>query len=326
MLGIARPLPVHYADYVPHDVLPYQPRPGSVVEGRSEFDEFDVELRHNSFGFRGGEPAVPKPPDVLRIVGLGDSFTYGIGAPEDSVYLSLLGERVDRPGQRVDVINLGIPRYFTEAQRLVLELYGGQLQPDVVTLGFVPNDIVDTRLGLDGVGVSPDGWLVSADGAEALSELGPGLMWLYRNSHTFRVFFVAWMDRQSDEPHIEWGDVFKENGSLEGDWREVEDQLDRIAELVDGLGAEFVVVHIPLSGPWGPEASYPADRLRKWARRSDAHFVDALPALAEHDDMNDLYWARDGHATPLGNDIIASVMADFLVESGLTESAEPPAP
>jgi len=70
--------------------LPYLPRPLSVSSGRSSTDEYDFEYRHNSVGFRDGEHAQEKADGVFRILGLGDSFTYGVAAKLEETYLYLL--------------------------------------------------------------------------------------------------------------------------------------------------------------------------------------------------------------------------------------------
>jgi hypothetical protein len=50
-----------------------------------------IQYRINSEGFRGDE----FDPDVPNLVALGDSFTFGIGLPEHTVWPWLLGKRLD---------------------------------------------------------------------------------------------------------------------------------------------------------------------------------------------------------------------------------------
>src|SRR5262245_19193758 len=68
--------------YAPDPALPFMLRPNS--SGVTEIaDGYRFAYRHNSLGFRDREHAVHKPPGTLRVVGLGDSFTYGVGAEMD---------------------------------------------------------------------------------------------------------------------------------------------------------------------------------------------------------------------------------------------------
>ena len=91
--------------------------------------------------------------------GLGDSFTYGAGVAADETYLArlerALGSREGRAGS-IEVVRAGVPRYFTRAERLLFEHDGEGWDPDLVLLGFVPNDVVDTAVGTEGVRVTDD--------------------------------------------------------------------------------------------------------------------------------------------------------------------------
>ena len=79
ILGIAPPLSGQVAGLVSDSLIPFKHAPHSVSRGRSESDEFDFEYRHNALGFRDLDRGTTKPPDVRRVVALGDSFTYGEG-------------------------------------------------------------------------------------------------------------------------------------------------------------------------------------------------------------------------------------------------------
>src|SRR6185295_13051929 len=97
----------------------------------------------SSLGFRGREHAVPKPPGAFRILGLGDSFTFGRHAP-DEVYLELLEARLRARGFPVDVINAGVPGYDTAQELGQLRKAGLGLGPDLVLLGFfVTGDVLE---------------------------------------------------------------------------------------------------------------------------------------------------------------------------------------
>src|SRR3990172_6321964 len=188
--------------FVEDPILPHKPRPGSVLEGRSLTGEFDFRYAHNSFGWRGSEVAPDKPPGTFRILGLGDSFTYGAGVDLAETYLA-----------RLEVVNAGIPSFFPEAERLLLEHYGLPLSPDLVVVGFVANDVVDTYLGLEAIEVLPDGRIVTTHGARLLSELGPGLLVLYEHWHTFRIPVRRWLTaRIADERPVRPEEGFREGG------------------------------------------------------------------------------------------------------------------
>src|SRR5215469_15014635 len=53
---------------------------------RIERAEFSVDVRLNALGFREPHLPSPKPPGVLRVVALGDSFTRGYGVEEHQAW------------------------------------------------------------------------------------------------------------------------------------------------------------------------------------------------------------------------------------------------
>ena len=166
---LAPPLVTQYGNNVPDPYLPYKPKPMSVSSGRSSTDEFDYEYRHNSFGFRDIEHSLGKDNDTFRIIGLGDSFTYGAGVGFEETYLYQLEKMLnDRQGNRprIEIIKAGIPRYFPEPERILLEKYGMNYSPDLILVGFLPNDVIDTYLGIDAVVVHKSGYLTTRESKE----------------------------------------------------------------------------------------------------------------------------------------------------------------
>jgi hypothetical protein len=98
----------------------------------------------NSRGLRTHEYADERSGG-LRIVALGDSFTWGAVPIRDTwpVRLqSILRNSLDR--QDVEVISLGVPGSGPKFYLRMWELEGRRLQPDLVILGFfIGNDLTD---------------------------------------------------------------------------------------------------------------------------------------------------------------------------------------
>lgn len=319
-LELAPRLPSQYARYVEDPFLPHRPRPDSVVAGRSAAGEFEFRYEHNSQGLRNREVQVRKPPGTFRILGLGDSFTYGAGTDADETYLSRLESMLnDRPGHPpVEVINAGISRFFPEAERLYLEHYGLRFSPDLVVVAFVPNDVIDQHLGLQAIEVLPDGRLVSNHGARLLQQLGPLTLWIYEHLQASRIPIRSLLrSRLERKMPVRWSEIFQPDGFHEEAWQEVERQYARMTGVVREHGAELALMHLPLSGPWDERSAYPARRLAAWARAHDVVFVDALPALSRRSGEALLYWPKDGHPTGAAHAVIARTLYETLVETGL---------
>jgi hypothetical protein len=113
----------------------------------------EVEHTTNRLGFRGPEFAVSKhdsrlvatkPEGTVRIVFLGDSFTFGEGVRDDDTFpvrtAALLQEQHPSGSPRFETYNLGICGYNTTQELALLEDLGLKLLPDRVVLGYVLND------------------------------------------------------------------------------------------------------------------------------------------------------------------------------------------
>ncbi len=102
-----------------------------------------VPVRINSLGFRDRrEYSLDKPANTFRILVLGDSVTFGHGTLDDTTYPYLLEQRLRawRPEVNWEVWNLGVPGYNTRQELDYLEEIGPRAQPDLVVVGFFPND------------------------------------------------------------------------------------------------------------------------------------------------------------------------------------------
>ena len=72
--------------------------------------EFSMVIDTNSLGLRDVEFPRTKPPGTVRIIGLGDSFTFGAGVNLDQTYLKVLERRLNQQerNETIQVINAGV--------------------------------------------------------------------------------------------------------------------------------------------------------------------------------------------------------------------------
>ena len=95
-------------------------------------------LSSNSRGLRGArEYSLVKPAGFSRIVVLGDSFTFGEDVGDDETWPRRLEELM--PG--TEVLNLGVHGYGHDQMLLYLREEGLKYRPDVVVVGFLPDDM-----------------------------------------------------------------------------------------------------------------------------------------------------------------------------------------
>lgn len=101
------------------------------------------------------EYAIPKPPDTLRIVAIGDSFTFGQFVKDDETYPAqlevLLKEKLKGKYKEVEVINLGVPGYDIEYSIARYERRGKKYEADFIILLLTDDDLLqfnETELAL----------------------------------------------------------------------------------------------------------------------------------------------------------------------------------
>ena len=308
------PFVTQYGNNVSDKYLPYKPKPFSVIAGTALTGEYSYHYQHNSFGFRDVEHTVYKEQDTYRILGLGDSFTYGIGVGFEETYLylleTMLNDDVDI-SLNVEVIKAGIPRYYPETQRILLDKYGRNYEPDLIIIGFLPNDIVDTHFGLDAVVLDRSGYLKT----KVANDFGRFGDFIYRNSHFVRIVLqklTSYRMTQIYDPRLE--EIYVADGHHEDDWEKVQDEYINIFTIADEIGAKVLLVHIPSKGPWTEDSSYPSSRLGVLAQMYDIGFVDVLPSMQRESLNKSLYYDIDGHTTSNGHKVIADEIHSYLMD------------
>ena len=101
----------------------------------------DKILNTNSKGFRGKKDFLYlKNKERLRILILGDSYTFGDEVSDDETYSYYLQEMLPH----TEVINLGVHGYghdHHDQMLILLKEEGVKYKPDIVILGFIRNDM-----------------------------------------------------------------------------------------------------------------------------------------------------------------------------------------
>ncbi len=114
----------------PHPYLGWEPTPGPRTEA-------GVDVRINSLGIRGPEPADPRPSGLRRLIATGDSSVYGWALPEQARF-------VDRAAAALDMEPwaAAVPGYSTLQTLHWLRLRGDRLvgPGDIVVVANIWSD------------------------------------------------------------------------------------------------------------------------------------------------------------------------------------------
>lgn len=101
--------------------------------------QYDSIARINSRGLRDREIDPARRKAGVRVLCLGDSFTWGWSVGNDETYPKIL----ERELAGVEAVNAGVCAWGTAQELVWLEREGFEYGPDVVTLGFYLNDFAD---------------------------------------------------------------------------------------------------------------------------------------------------------------------------------------
>ena len=116
----------------------YRNRPG--LQG----NYFGVPVSINRFGMRDDDLPTQKAANEFRILLLGDSVPFGIGVEKDQILSRQLQDMINNGNKseiNFSVLNMGVPSYNTEQELIQLKNTGLNFNPDLVLLLFSQNDI-----------------------------------------------------------------------------------------------------------------------------------------------------------------------------------------
>ena len=209
----------------------------------------------NALGLRD-RPVAPKGKR-FRVLMLGDSLGY-YGDTIDDTYVrraaSLL--EADPMISSLDVVNASVRGYTTYQELLYLKHDGVSLEPDLVGVGFVLNDLhrfLHTYRVRNGQIVDHRAYGFST---EAIESVQPRSVLLQYLTNTFRITRGTWRwwsgDRFDFESRIDFNTAWRDES-----WRETAELLREMKELGEEYGFGLFVTVFPIA------SQYNADYLAK---------------------------------------------------------------
>jgi len=266
--------------------------------------EFAYQHRYNSYGLRGNEPN--KDPTLFNILVLGDSFTEGIGAPEDSTWVSLLGKKVAErcSVRRTQVINAGVAGGDPVVAMQLLKELSNAFSPQVVLIMVNTSDIAD---------------IIIRGGAERFGDDGtirysnwPWWEPIHQFSYISRYLINA------VAPH-DWMLLNEKNHQLrkESALRTIHLSIcNEMTEYCTAANAKLIVICQPRKEEvFDADAEY-VQLVESLLCKGDLHFIDLrqsmLSSALPKTRVDSLYWPVDLHFTPLGYGAVSDMIYNEL--------------
>ena len=288
----------------------------------------------NADGLRGG--AVETPKRHFRVLILGDSVIYyGKDAGDTVPGQTERALRAEAKVAATEVLNAGVRGYTNYQQLVYLRQYGVALEPDLVGVAFVLNDLhrILQKFKVE------DGKIVGQDYAfadEAVRSVESPLYRLARQSH-----FLVWLRRQFSvfddliEIYAGKGFTFDYRPDFnaawrEAPWRDIETQLGEMVALGRERGFRVFLVAFPFGEQLRPDylarnreyVTYPQRKLAAITGRLGIPYLDLFPVLDLAQDFN----SDRVHLTQRGRAVVGDRIARFLVDERLVPmaAAQPP--
>ena len=333
--------------FVAHPKVGYLLRPGA--RGSYRTPEFTVRYRHNLQGLRDREQTPARPatgrPDRgsadLRVLGLGDSFAYGEGAPFSRTYFAALERMLPRwRGRKVRITKAGVPGYCSAHQLAWLREFGPGHRPQVVLLLVPINDVLDNLRGLAAFQVI-GGRLYSK--FKKFKKLGIGGIprpvtlrkLIKRYCHLCMLvqrrvrLLVGGRDRRL-HPILRKLYARKPGPAIRRAWDLTRTYLGGIRDLCSRRRVKLFVVVLPprerFGGSFGPQVDVKGtiDRLVGLLEELGVDTLDPTAGLARRPGGGGaLYWPRDGHMKPEGYERLARITARWLASRSLRPTVAP---
>jgi lysophospholipase L1-like esterase len=263
-----------------------------------------VHVKTNAFGMRDDPFPLEKPAYTIRILALGDSFTFGFKVADDSCYVEVLERLLNSKGPRprYEVLNGGVGGYNTEQEKRWLITKGLAFHPDIILVGFVLNDVIYRGI------YTPEtkSWATRLLYRTAIYNTMERAI-LSNRAKTDAIERARLTTRRlledSDEINSLWQSCFKEISEM------------NLIATERGIPLVFVLF------PWpnevdSPEGSHvPQERLIRFLRDQDIRYIDLLPAFRlEHDG---LFLPEESHPSARGHKVAAREIYSYLTEDVL---------
>jgi hypothetical protein len=259
-------------------------------------DGFTMDVRTNEWGHRGKSYAKAdlENPAVIKILLIGDSFTFGQGVNDEDTFGALLEHDLNRAGKKYSVINAGVGGWGTLQSVAYARDHLSVFHPSIVVYTFCGNDPSDDARFMKGV---------------ADNDLGalrfPGKIFLRNYSHVYRLLYFS-LAKLRHRLEVSAGaegtksmthDLQSESAISEEEWKRSLEALERLGARLGSQNPKNLLM-VQASAPWELEIQ---EHLAPLAKNDHIVYVDlydmskALPDT-ERQLPYDGHWSRKMHA------------------------------
>lgn len=268
-----------------------------------EIPQLPYQVITNSFGFRNSyDISIKKPNNLLRILAVGDSFTFGPYVNNQDTYPAKL-EFILRKTKKIEVLNAGVSGYTLADELEYLQEKGFKLEPDIIIIGIYENDVLDYLKSNRNI-------FARKVQQEKLSKF-PIIYKLAKKSALLTLIEKNFIEQKSKQ--------FR-NGieeSLTSNLTEQQDSyyadLDKLLNLLDEK-QKIIFVLFPSFGQISSKIYFPQANIKNKINKQYS-ILDLRPIFRNNPYQNSLYLTPlNGHLSSYGNQVVAEEIAKFITK------------
>ena len=305
--------------FEPSDFLGFKLAPN--FEGRGPLSSW---VKTNSQGLRDVEHQWQKSPGVIRILGLGDSFTFGWGVSIEESFLRRLENKLQTmTGVEIETINAGVPIWGLNHYYVYLKEIGVRYSPDIIVLTYFINDIpgsIQEKIPAD-------------TKHQKGSEQKGGI---FRSSFFFN-FIKTIANRIRDENRVKRIDhlykldarvkeMAKARGALiidsgpdktQASSQKIKILLQKIQSLADQHNSRLIMMLVPdVAQLHQPELQHINRVLTSITKEMNIPFTDMTPVFESGSDPKTFYfWPQDIHTNAYGHEKMAEALTPLVCQA-----------
>lgn len=249
-------------------------------------------------GFRSnGARAGGVGADGVRLLMLGDSYTFGLGVRDEETFCALVEDRLEKVHVVAD--NAGVPGYgvFQSARKLKRELAKSG-PPDLAVLTLPTGDVLRQPFSPEELAR----YRTSQIRRKRLRNVSRMATFVYRKHVILKQRRSEGGRAVPNERAAGASEVFREM------WEEDEQRIREMKASCDEAGVELIVLHWPQPGmeDWNGVVKEGVARL---ARETGLAGLTELPKMFERVALEELIIPGDGHPSALAHRLAAGYLA-----------------
>jgi lysophospholipase L1-like esterase len=290
---------------------------------KKEAAEIQTEINTNSNGFRGSRNyQLASSAGNVRIVALGDSFTFGWGVHDQETFAAV----IENLQSNAEVINLGSAGFGLDQTLLSFREIGSKFNPDYVVISIYPEMFWRSTRAYTDAGYGKPYFVLGHGNVLELKNVpvkGPEELGYHQYPEQFSSnHFSYLLSRSALFRYLKHKILrfFRDLGWIDPDltdeWKISRILLKKLVEEIRAEGAQAILLLVP-PVQWMEHSKKTSIQksLFRFSKKENVRLIDLteiLKPMAEKHGLDTYYIKNDGHWTKTSHALVASILLDQI--------------